>query len=111
MAKYVFMFVNDETLRDRPKPEVDAVYADIARWSKDLEKRGVLKSGLELQRKDTAMTVRRVGGAMRVSDGPFLETKEHVGGFAMVEVADLDEAIRIAKAFPGSIEIRPIVEH
>jgi hypothetical protein len=111
MAKYVFMFVNDESFRDRPKEEVDAVYAEITRWSQDLEKRGILKGGSELQPKGTATTVRRVNGSMQVFDGPFIESKEHVGGFAMVEVPDLDEAIRIAKAFPGNIEIRPIVEH
>jgi hypothetical protein len=111
MAKYVFMFVNDESFRDRPQAEIEAVYAEITRWSKDLERRGVLKSGAELQPKRTAKTVRRVNGAMQVFDGPFIETKEQVGGFAMIEVADLDEAIRIAKEFPGGIEIRPIVEH
>lgn len=111
MAKYVFMFVNDETFRDRPKADVDAIYAEITRWSKDLEQKGILKGGMELQSKKTAMTVRRVNGTMKVFDGPFVESKEHVGGFAMVEVPDLDEAIRVAKAFPGNIEVRPIVEH
>ena len=111
MAKYVFMFVNDESFRDRPKAEVDAIYAEITRWSRDLEKRGVLKGGFELQPTRTATTVRRVNGAMQVVDGPFIESKEHVGGFAMIDVPDLDEAIRIAKAFPGTIEVRPIVEH
>ncbi len=111
MAKYVFMFVNDESFRDRPKDEVEAVYAEITRWSKDLEERGVLKSGAELQPKRTATTVRRVNGSMQVFDGPFIESKEQVGGFAMIEVPDLDEAIRVAKAFPGNIEIRPVVEH
>jgi len=48
---------------------------------------------------------------MQVFDGPFIESKEQVGGFAMIEVPDLDEAIRVAKAFPGNIEIRPVVEH
>jgi hypothetical protein len=76
-----------------------------------MTRRGVLKGGNELQPKRTATTVRRVNGKMTVSDGPFIESKEAVGGFAMIEVADLDEAIRIAKDFPGSIEIRPIVEH
>jgi hypothetical protein len=111
MAKYVFLFVNDESFRDRPKEEVDATYAEITRWSQDLEKRGVLKGGVELQPKRTATTVRRVNGKMTVFDGPFIESKEHVGGFAMIEVPDLDEAIRIAKAFPSGVEVRPIVEH
>ncbi|HYV23222.1 MAG TPA: YciI family protein [Candidatus Bathyarchaeia archaeon] len=111
MATYVLMFVNDESFRDRSKGEVDAVYAEVTRWSQDLERKGVLKGGVELQPKRTAMTVRRVNGTMRVSDGPFIESKEHVGGFAMIEVPDLDEAIRIAKAFPGGVEVRPIVVH
>ena len=111
MGKYVFMFVNDESFRDRPQADVDAIYAEITRWSRDLEERGILKGGSELQSKRTAKTVRRVNGTMQALDGPFIESKEHVGGFAMIEVADLDEAIRIAKSFPGNIEIRPIVEH
>ena len=111
MATYVLMFVNDESFRERPKDEVAAVYADITRWTEDLEQRGILKGGVELQPKRTATTVRRVNGTMRVSDGPFIESKEHVGGFAMIDVPDLDEAIRIAKAFPGGVEVRPIVVH
>ena len=111
MATYVLMFVNDESFRERPKAEVAAVYADITRWSEDLEQKGILKGGVELQPKRTATTVRRVNGTMRVSDGPFIESKEHVGGFAMIDVPDLDEAIRIAKAFPGGVEVRPIVVH
>ena len=111
MATYALLFVNDESFRDRSKDEVAAVYAEVTRWSQDLERRGVLKGGVELQPKRTATTVRRVNGTMRVSDGPFIESKEHVGGFAMVEVPDLDEAIRIAKAFPGGVEVRPIVVH
>jgi len=111
MATYVLMFVNDESFRERPKDEVDAVYAEITRWSEELERKGVLKGGVELQPKRTATTVRRVNGTMRVSDGPFIESKEHVGGFAMIDVPDLDEAIRIAKAFPGGVEVRPIVVH
>jgi hypothetical protein len=111
MAKYVLLFVNDESFRDRPKDEVAATYAEVTRWSDDLEKRGILKGGMELKKKNTAMTVRRVNGSMRVFDGPFIESKEHVGGFAVIEVSDLDEAIRVAKAFPGGVEVRPIVEH
>jgi hypothetical protein len=111
MATYALLFVNDESFRDRSKDEVAAIYAEITRWTKDLERKGILKGGMELQPKRTAMTVRRVNGTMRVFDGPFIESKEHVGGFAMIEVPDLDEAIRIAKAFPGGVEVRPTVVH
>jgi len=49
---------------------------------------------------------------MKVTDGPFIESKETVGGFALIEVDDLDKAIAIAKSWPGGdVEVRPIVEH
>ena len=52
-----------------------------------------------------------MNGKMTVSDGPFIESKEHVGGWAMIEVPDLDAAIAIAKSWPsGDVEVRPIVE-
>ena len=111
MAQYVFLFMNDESFRERPKAEVEALYAEIARWSDDLTKRGILKGGHELQPKRTATTVRRVNGTVTVVDGPFIESKENVGGYAVIEVANLDDAIRIAKDFPGGIEIRPVMEH
>ena len=50
---------------------------------------------------------------MKVSDGPFMESKEHVGGYALIQVEDLDAAIKIAKTWPGkstTVEVRPIVE-
>jgi len=111
MASFVFLFMNDESFREAPRPELDALWAEIMRWSDDLTRRGILKGGFELQPRRTAKTVRRVNGTMTVVDGPFLETKEVVGGFAKIEVADIDEAIRIAKEFPGGIEIRRVVEH
>jgi hypothetical protein len=47
-----------------------------------------------------------------VTDGPFIEAKEVIGGFAVVDVADLDEALEMAKAWPGGdVEVRPVVEH
>ena len=60
----------------------------------------------------SSKTVKRVNGAMKVFDGPFIEAKEHVGGYALIQVADLDEAIRLAKSWPaGDVEVRPTVEH
>ena len=57
-------------------------------------------------------SVKRVNGSMRVTDGPFIESKETVGGFALIEVEDLDRAIAIAKSWPGGdVEVRPIVVH
>jgi hypothetical protein len=94
------------------KQDKDLAYAAIGTWWDELSKTGVVRGGEELQPKRTATTVRRVNGTMKVTEGPFIESKEHVGGFLMVEVPDLDAAIAIAKSWPGGdVEVRPIVVH
>jgi hypothetical protein len=71
--------------------------------------------GAQLQPVDTATTVRVQGGDMLLTDGPFVDAKEHVGSFCVVEADDLDGALEIAGRIPaarmgGAIEVRPIVE-
>src|SRR3954469_7414856 len=112
MPQYMLMFVgDDDEFAAQPPEQRRSAYADIGRWWGELEKKGVIKTGGELDHRNTATTVRRVNGQMKVSDGPFIESKEHVGGWAMIEVADLDAAIAIAKSWPsGDVEVRPIVE-
>jgi len=114
MAKYVLMFVgSDEWRETRSKEEIQRGYAAVGKWWDELSKKGVLKGGEELAKgPGTATTVRRVNGQMKVLDGPFIESKEQVGGFAMIEATDLDAAIAIAKSWPGGdVEVRPIVVH
>jgi hypothetical protein len=112
MPKYVLMFLEDRTWKKQSAEAKRPAYEAIGTWWDELMRKGVLKGGNELQPMDTAITVRRVNGTMKVSDGPFIESKEHVGGFGMIEVADLDEAIAIAKSWPGGdVEVRPIVDH
>ena len=114
MAQYVLMFVGpDEWRETRSKEEIQRGYAAVGKWWEDLSKKGVLKGGEELAKgPGTATTVRRVNGQMKVFDGPFIESKEQVGGFAMIEATDLDAAIAIAKSWPGGdVEVRPIVVH
>lgn len=113
MPKYMLMFVgNDEDWESQPKAELEKNYGRIMSWWDDLVKSGVVKGGEELKPQRTATTVRRVNGAMQVTDGPFVESKESVGGFALIEVEDLDKAIAVAKSWPGGdVEVRPIVDH
>ena len=113
MPHYLLMFLGtDEQLEEMPKDKLDTAYAEIGRWWEELTKKGVLKGGEQLAPRKTATTVRRVNGKMTVSDGPFIESKEHVGGYAMIEVPDLDAAIALAKSWPaGDVEVRPVVEH
>ena len=114
MPQYMLMFVgDDDEWVTQPKDQLKNAYAAIGKWWDELEKDGVIKSGGELDHRNTATTVRRVNGQMKVSDGPFIESKEHVGGYALIAVPDLDAAIAVAKSWPGksaTVEVRPIVE-
>jgi hypothetical protein len=79
-----------------------------------MQAKGQWQSGVELDEPATAKTVRVVDGETVVTDGPYAETREVVGGLMMVECGDLDEAIELAAAIPlvsrGSVEIRPVAE-
>jgi hypothetical protein len=113
MPKYMLMFVGTDDWYDRQsKEELAKAYRPIMAWWDDLSKTGVIKGGEELAPQRTATSVKRVNGSMKVIDGPFIESKETVGGFALIEVEDLDKAIAIAKSWPGGdVEVRPIVDH
>ncbi|MBJ7593821.1 MAG: hypothetical protein JF886_02995 [Candidatus Dormibacteraeota bacterium] len=78
-------------------------------------RRGKLVDGAELADVTTATTLRRQGNDTIVTDGPHAETKEHLGGYYLIDCADLDEAIEIGRDVPlvdgATLEIRPLVEH
>jgi hypothetical protein len=92
--------------------------ADMQRWfdyTNELEQAGVSQSGAALQPADTATSVRPGDdGEPLVTDGPFAETREQLGGYYLLDVPDLDEAIKWAKKCPGvdygTIELRPVME-
>ena len=89
-------------------------YPAIMRWFGELAQRGVVRGGEELQPARTATTVSWDGERPMLTDGPFMEAKEMIGGFCTVEVPDLDAAIDLAKTWPArshKVEIRPIVQH
>ena len=89
----------------------DAEMAEYDTFGKEFAK--AIKGGNALQPTNTATTVRVRDGKRLTTDGPFAETKEQLGGFYLVEAADLDEAIAIAAKIPGarygSIEVRPVM--
>ena len=82
-------------------------------YTEELGKSGSLVGANQLQPSDTATTVRVRGGETLVTDGPFIETKESLGGYYLVEAGSLDEAIEWAAKIPsarfGHIEVRPVV--
>jgi len=95
------------------KAEMDAIYKEYGEFTGSITPSGNYKGGHQLQPISTATTVRVRDKKRLVTDGPFAETKEQLGGFYMIEAKDLDEAIAIAARIPsartGSIEVRPIV--
>lgn len=98
-------------------PTDEAMAAEMEAYNgftRHVAERGAMKAGEALHPASTATTVRVRDGQTITTDGPFAETKEVLGGFYIVEAADLDEAIDYAARIPGaargSIEIRPIVD-
>ena len=84
---------------------------DYGTFTQDIIASGEFVSGDPLAGIEAASTVRVRGGASDVTDGPFVETKEALGGYYLIEAADLDEALAIAKDVPadhGGVEVRPI---
>ncbi|HKW69047.1 MAG TPA: YciI family protein [Candidatus Dormibacteraeota bacterium] len=113
--KYVLLFGGTmegvDQLEGSAREQAMAEYEKSGQWFQKYSKAGKVVSGEELQGPSTATTVSRRNGKVTVTDGPFIESKEVIGGFAIVEVRDLDEALEMAKEWPGTVEIRPIVDH
>jgi len=83
-------------------------------FAEEVGRRGRLVEGAELSDPTTATTVRRHGSELLVTDGPHAESKEHLGGYYVIQCNDLDEALEVARTVPlldgGSVEVRPFVE-
>jgi hypothetical protein len=112
--KYMLMFVQtDEEAWERLGPAQQQMPA-IERWFGEHAQAGRLVGGNQLRPGRTATTVRWNSGKPVITDGPFVEGKETIGGYGIFEVPDLDTAIAIAKTWPSPqhhlVEIRPIVE-
>ena len=113
--KYVLLFGGTmegvDQLEGEVREQAMADYEKSGSWFEKYSKAGKVLGGHELQGPSTATTVSRKNGSVTVTDGPFIESKEVIGGYAEIEVADLDEALAMAKEWPGTVEIRPIVDH
>lgn len=111
--KYMMLIAGPEDGEAEQSPEEERkVYQRIEAWWEEHAAAGRIVGGHELEPSSTATTV-RIDEALQatVTDGPFVEAKEMVGGYAILEVADLDEALSVASGWPAPItlEIRPIV--
>jgi hypothetical protein len=104
--EYLLFICNDPSA-----PPYVAAEDNIQEWVSEMDARGVRRGGNRLRPADDATTVAVRDGSVVISDGPFAETKDWIGGFDIIDCTDLDEAIAVASAHPmarfGTIEIRP----
>ena len=109
------LLINDEesVWSSMPEAERNEVYGEYMRYTEDLRSHGLLVGANQLQPSSTATTVSVRDGETIVTDGPFAETKEVLGGYYLIDVETLDEALEWAAKIPsaryGHIEVRPVV--
>ena len=116
--RYLLLIYDEQSADTDPaapppsEEDVTKVMGDYAAFTKELRDRGVFEAGEALQSVASASTVRLREGQTLITDGPFMETKEALGGFYLLNCRDLDEALEFAAKCPaaqfGSIEVRPI---
>ncbi len=111
--QYALLIYEDESAAPAPNsPEAEQIFQRYWSFTEDISKEGVNKGGEALHPVAAATTVRVVDGEVELTDGPFAETKEQLGGFYLVEATDLDHAVSIAARIPaaetGSVEVRPV---
>ncbi|HKP84406.1 MAG TPA: YciI family protein [Pyrinomonadaceae bacterium] len=113
--KYMLLIYHDEKSWGAiSEAERQQIYADYRKLREELVSRGQFVTGSQLQPIATATSVRVRDGKELVTDGPFAETHEQLGGYFLIEAKNLDEATSIAARIPsaqtGTIEVRPLVE-
>lgn len=112
--QYLLLIYEQESLWDKvTDSEKQKTYQQYGELIQDMRTSGSYVGGHQLQPIATASSVRVRNGKKAVTDGPFAETKEQLGGYFLVEAKDLDEALALATRIPsatsGSIEVRPVV--
>jgi hypothetical protein len=114
-VKYMLILIGEEGgMADATPEQQQAVMERWGAFTQDAIDRGAFVSGEGLKESATATTVKFNGGGTTVTDGPFAETKEQVGGFYVLECKDLDEALEYARKIPfedGSVEVRPVMDY
>jgi hypothetical protein len=113
--QYLILIYGDEnnfSSMAKDPEAINKVYEAYGKYSGDLRAAGALRGGAELKLTSTATTVRVRNGKTVTTDGPFAETKEQLGGYYLIDVPNLDEAVKWAAQCPsavhGSIEVRPL---
>lgn len=113
--KYLCLVYHEESkINALPESEYDAIVSEVLDYREQLRQSGHYIASSPLQAVQTATTIRVRNGKMSITDGPFAETKEQLGGFYLIEARDLNDAIRVVSRMPparlGCIEVRPLKE-
>jgi hypothetical protein len=113
--KYAWLIYGDGNEVDPVSDEeMDVVVADSVTYHEELHRKGHFVFAKPLEPANTATTIRRKDGKLSMTDGPFAETKEQLGGIVIIEARDLNEAIRLASEHPATrwdtIEVRALQE-
>ena len=114
--KYMLLIYNDPKLEPAyGSPEFDKMMAGFFAANERMKADGVLCEGEGLQGVETATSLRIKSGKVETMDGPFAETREHLGGYYVVDVPDLDGALKYAALIPsasfGTVEVRPLMDY
>jgi len=105
---------NEEQWAKIPESQRNKIMREYGEWEQSIVKSGQFRAGAQLESTSASTTVRQQNGKLVITDGPYAETKEQLGGYHLVECRDLDEALGIAARIPtlpfgGLIEVRPLV--
>jgi hypothetical protein len=111
MTYMLLVYLDEQALSDS---EREQCYGDSAQLARELHERGQYVAASPLHPTSTATSIRVRDGKPLMTDGPFAETREQLGGYFLIEASDLDEALGIAARIPaarvGTIEVRPVME-
>ena len=113
--KYLcLIYENEKQWESLPPAQSEAIMNEYSAFTDDIQASGKLLGGEALQPTATATTVKVRNGKVSTTDGPFVETKEQLGGFYLIDAKDLNEAIQIASRIPsarfGGVEVRPVMD-
>lgn len=112
--KYLCLICAEKVMEQMSEADAEQHYADYAEFTDEIRKSGHLIDCNRLLPPAAATTIRVRKGQVSMTDGPFVETKEQLGGYFLIEARDLNEAIQVAARIPGAwigcVEVRPIAE-
>lgn len=112
--KYLCLICAEKVMEQMPEADATRHFQEYAEFTARIKKSGHFVGANRLKPAADATTIRVRNGGVQVTDGPFAETKEQLGGYYLIEARDLDEAIGVAARIPGArlgcVELRPVAE-